>query len=387
MTTILVCLAVISSCTNDDSESVIDSSEIATFGYKPKGEVTEITTNNGMKIFMDIDSTYFYGDVIFSKEQVEEMSTPRTRSAAIKSKSRYWPNKSINYTISSGFSTSDIATITNALSDITSHTNIAFHKVNNTNKNYILFVCDKDANFSPLGMQTGGNEIHIQPGKQKGIYLHEIMHSLGYFHEFTRTDRDNYVEVFPGLAVDGMQYNFEKYAINYDGYDIGTFDFNSVMMYDSYAFAKSNLPTMVKHGTGYPMGTFVANKKELSEGDIMGLKFIYGPEKLVNVKNIVEENNIGDLIEEATYSNTVYFKDKNGNNVTITTPRLIIIEHSSTTMRGEDGDSNTSSTIEYHIAPAGSSYYDLGETYMHHEEEGYGILRYHEEDYYSVYSY
>ena len=125
---------------------------------------------------MDIDSTYFYGDVIFSKEQVEEMTTPRTRSAAIKSKSRYWPNKSINYTISSGFSTSDIATITNALSDITSHTNIAFHKVNNTNKNYILFVCDKDANFSPLGMQTGGNEIHIQPGKQKGIYLHEIMH-------------------------------------------------------------------------------------------------------------------------------------------------------------------------------------------------------------------
>ena len=190
MTTILVCLAVISSCTNDDSESVIDSSEIATFGYKPKGEVTEITTNNGMKIFMDIDSTYFYGDVIFSKEQVEEMTTPRTRSAAIKSKSRYWPNKSINYTISSGFSTSDIATITNALSDITSHTNIAFHKVNNTNKNYILFVCDKEANFSPLGMQTGGNEIHIQPGKQKGIYLHEIMHSLGYFHEFTRTDRD-----------------------------------------------------------------------------------------------------------------------------------------------------------------------------------------------------
>ena len=152
MTTILVCLAVISSCTNDYSESVIDSSEIATFGYKPKGEVTEITTNNGMKIFMDIDSTYFYGDVIFSKEQVEEMTTPRTRSAAIKSKSRYWPNKSINYTISSGFSTSDIATITNALSDITSHTNIAFHKVNNTNKNYILFVCDKDANFSPLGM-------------------------------------------------------------------------------------------------------------------------------------------------------------------------------------------------------------------------------------------
>ena len=65
------------------------------------------------------------------------------------------------------------------------------------------------------------------------------MHSLGYFHEFTRTDRDNYVEVFPGLAVDGMQYNFEKYAINYDGYDIGTFDFNSVMMYDSYAFANA----------------------------------------------------------------------------------------------------------------------------------------------------
>ena len=33
---------------------------------------------------------------------------------------------------------------------------------------------------------------------------HEFMHLLGFFHEFTRMDRDNYIKVYKDNIQDGM---------------------------------------------------------------------------------------------------------------------------------------------------------------------------------------
>ena len=50
--------------------------------------------------------------------------------------------------------------------------------------------------YSKVGRQGGEQIISIGPGcVHKYIIMHELMHAVGFFHENTRYDRDQYVKV------------------------------------------------------------------------------------------------------------------------------------------------------------------------------------------------
>ncbi|RXG70391.1 Zinc metalloproteinase nas-13 [Armadillidium vulgare] len=57
-----------------------------------------------------------------------------------------------------------------------------------------------------------------------GIILHELMHAVGFWHEQSRADRNDYVRINWGNIRNGMEYNFQKYdwtiiqnlGVNYD---------------------------------------------------------------------------------------------------------------------------------------------------------------------------
>lgn len=61
--------------------------------------------------------------------------------------------------------------------------------------------------FSAIGRQGGKQRLSVGEGcEYKGTVLHEIMHALGFFHEHSRTDRDDYIMVLwwniePGIFV------------------------------------------------------------------------------------------------------------------------------------------------------------------------------------------
>ena len=42
----------------------------------------------------------------------------------------------------------------------------------------------------------------------KGIVIHEIMHALGFFHEQSRSDRDQHIIIYKDNIVSGMLLNF-----------------------------------------------------------------------------------------------------------------------------------------------------------------------------------
>ena len=53
-----------------------------------------------------------------------------------------------------------------------------------------LYRCDSD-----IGRQGGPQNIIIGPGCIILIPAHEIFHALGRWHEHTRPDRDNFIEI------------------------------------------------------------------------------------------------------------------------------------------------------------------------------------------------
>lgn len=77
-----------------------------------------------------------------------------------------------------------------------------------TNENdYVTFVSDNTGCWSNLGRIGGEQTINLQiPGcvTKKGTVMHEIMHAVGFWHEHTRVDRDDYVDIIWNNIVPSM---------------------------------------------------------------------------------------------------------------------------------------------------------------------------------------
>ncbi|XP_020628627.1 zinc metalloproteinase nas-13-like [Orbicella faveolata] len=79
-------------------------------------------------------------------------------------------------------------------------------------------------------------------------------HALGFYHEQSRPDRDNYVTIYTQNIMQGMAYNFNKYGRNTID-SLGTpYDYTSVMHYDAYAFSANGRPTILPNKQGVKIG-------------------------------------------------------------------------------------------------------------------------------------
>ncbi|XP_037795098.1 zinc metalloproteinase nas-8-like [Penaeus monodon] len=72
----------------------------------------------------------------------------------------------------------------------------------------------------------------------QGTIYHELLHSLGFFHEHNRPDRDNYVEILWDNISSGQDKNFRKRSYSTVELIDLPYDFDSVMHYNPYAFSK-----------------------------------------------------------------------------------------------------------------------------------------------------
>ena len=66
---------------------------------------------------------------------------------------------------------------------------------------------------------------------QKGVVVHEVGHAVGFQHEQTRPDRDDYVEIIRQNIPPHLYYNFQKYSrTTVDDYTV-PYDYKSIMHY------------------------------------------------------------------------------------------------------------------------------------------------------------
>ncbi|XP_012520108.1 PREDICTED: meprin A subunit alpha [Propithecus coquereli] len=100
--------------------------------------------------------------------------------------------------------------------------------------------------WSMVGDQQEGQDISIGSGcDYKAIIEHEILHALGFYHEQSRTDRDDYVNIWWDEIIPGYEHNFDTYDDNFIT-DLNTpYDYESVMHYAPFSFNKNDsVPTI-----------------------------------------------------------------------------------------------------------------------------------------------
>ena len=89
-----------------------------------------------------------------------------------------------------------------------------------------------------VGRQEGTQEINLSNGCYSHlIILHQFLHSIGFYHEQSRPDRDNYVKVNQNCIPYGRNHNFK---IHNTSLTFGLpYDAKSVMHYTSTDFSNS----------------------------------------------------------------------------------------------------------------------------------------------------
>lgn len=104
-----------------------------------------------------------------------------------------------------------------------------------------------------------------------GTILHELLHGLGFYHQHSATDRDEYIQViFKNIKEDYRQF-FKKFKATFiTDFGLG-YDYDSVMHYSSKAFTKNGKETIVPLDPQAKIGQRVG----LSVKDVLKLNLMY----------------------------------------------------------------------------------------------------------------
>ncbi|KOB67471.1 Metalloendopeptidase, partial [Operophtera brumata] len=102
----------------------------------------------------------------------------------------------------------------------------------NGQQDYVAIQGKNTGCWSSVG--RGRQEVNLQiPGciSKKGTVLHELLHAIGFMHEQSRPERDDFVYVRYQNIKSGAENNFRKAdSKSADGYGV-PYDYNSVMHY------------------------------------------------------------------------------------------------------------------------------------------------------------
>ncbi|MGM8838787.1 MULTISPECIES: M12 family metallopeptidase [Thermus] len=188
-----------------------------------------------------------------------------------------WPQGRVPYTIDPAVNEAQRARILEAIAHIEEKTSIRF--VERTSEpDYVRFMVDNDQDtcWSPVGWVGGAQDLDVYCGRDgvpsTGTVVHEILHALGFWHEHSRSDRDEYVEILWDNIVDEYRYAFDKLGLK--GRLQGAYDYDSVMHYSARAFSKNGQLT-IRPKNGVPPER-LGQRQGLSQGDIAAIQAYYG---------------------------------------------------------------------------------------------------------------
>ncbi|XP_037314149.2 meprin A subunit beta isoform X2 [Pungitius pungitius] len=102
---------------------------------------------------------------------------------------------------------------------------------------------------------------------------HEFLHALGFWHEQSRADRDDYVKIMWDRISDGKQHNFNTYNDNTSSSLGVPYDYGSMMHYSKDAFRNGTEATIVTKIPAF--SEVIGQRMEFSDSDLLKLHRLY----------------------------------------------------------------------------------------------------------------
>ncbi|XP_046645314.1 hatching enzyme 1.2-like [Daphnia pulicaria] len=197
---------------------------------------------------------------------------------AVRDPDLLWPNGVVYYTVGLGFSAEERATLDEAFALYEANTCITF--VERTNqRDYVSVQKTGGGCYSYVGRIGGAQTLSLDAscfrctatGCKTGTPQHEFLHALGFHHEQSRSDRDDYVTINYDNIQPGKENNFKSYSQSEIQHLGAPYDYGSVLHYSAYAFAVDpSIPTII-----VPDGVSIGQREGFSEVDIFEVNTLY----------------------------------------------------------------------------------------------------------------
>lgn len=183
--------------------------------------------------------TYLEGDILFP------MNSSTSRNGIVGQTYR-WPNGVVPFEISGGFDARAMDLIEKAMDVYLKNTCVQF-KRRSAERDYIIIQSTQSGCWSSVGRIGGQQVVNLQSPSCTtliGTIIHEFMHTVGFFHEQNRDERDKFVTVMMANIRRGYEENFRKMTKGTSsGFNVA-YDYGSVMHYSEMAFSSNGSPTI-----------------------------------------------------------------------------------------------------------------------------------------------
>ncbi|XP_055348382.1 high choriolytic enzyme 1-like [Paramacrobiotus metropolitanus] len=196
-----------------------------------------------------------------------------------------WANGVVPYVISERFTESEVAQIERAIEEINNITAGLFLVHKEDQHENSVFVARGGPNtgcWSYVGViggqQTLNLEVAVNQGDphcmHHGIIEHEFLHAIGLWHEQSRTDRNDHVEINWDNIHKNQQHNFAFYTDDEITHFDQPYDYDSLMHYGKYDFAIDRSEWTIRPKEPHH-DTPIGQRRGLSPVDIAKLDLMY----------------------------------------------------------------------------------------------------------------
>ncbi|XP_045451637.1 seminal metalloprotease 1-like [Melitaea cinxia] len=228
------------------------------------------------------ESGKFEGDLILNDRQrrmiVASVAEGLARNG-ISDTTKRWPNNEVIYFIQADhFSSDQIEAIHNGIDDLARSSCVKFRPYVKGDRDAVVIQGSRRGCFSQVGYQGGYQVLNLSArhptGRgcfRHGTIVHEMLHTLGFYHMQSSSDRDEFIDVVWENIIRSARHNFRKYnSFAVSDFGVG-YDYDSVLHYSRKAFSLNGQDTLVPKQLGATIGQRIG----LSEKDTQKLNKMY----------------------------------------------------------------------------------------------------------------
>ncbi|KAH7731008.1 astacin protease precursor [Aphelenchoides avenae] len=216
---------------------------------------------------------FYRGDLRGKVASASKHKKSGIRRNGVASVVKKWPNGRIPYVLSAQYNERERAILARAFQEYHARTCIRFTPKTAFDRDF-LYIGKIDGCYSDVGRAGGRQELSLDDGcLQYDTIIHELMHSVGFYHEHERWDRDQYITIlWPNIDREAYD-QFGRVDLTESSYYEQPYDYHSIMHYDSMAFSKNGRETLVAKHPG--MTAIIGSAVDFSPVDMVKIRKMY----------------------------------------------------------------------------------------------------------------